>query len=101
DLTVSFTCLYRDDWRDLLGACYAVSGTYGTFPLIYWSGEARSQLWAFAAASLHLKEDPGLDGDFEGNQAHTVTLGCRKYTGDTGNFAVTTLADVKWALCTF
>lgn len=101
DLTVSFTCLYRDEWRDLLGACYAVDGTYGTFPLIYWSGENRAQLWAFAAAALHLKEDPGLDGDFEGNQAHTVTLGCRRYSNDNGNFATTTLVDTKWALCTF
>lgn len=101
DLSVSFTCLYRDEWRDILGACYAVDGTYGTFPLIYWSGEKRSQLWGFCIAAAHLKEDPGLDGDFEGNQAHTVTLGCRRYSGDTGNFATGTLVDNKWSLFTF
>jgi hypothetical protein len=98
DVEVRFTCLYRDDWRDILGACYPMDGIYGTFPLIYWQGTKPKDIWYFALPSMHLKNDITNDGDFEGNQATEVVLGQRKYSGDNGNFAATTTVDNKFAI---
>lgn len=98
DVELKFTCLYRDDWRDILGACYTMDGVYGTFPLIYWQGTRARDCWFFALPSMHLKQDIASDGDFEGNQATEVVLGMRRYTGDTGDFAATTTVDNKFAL---
>lgn len=109
DLEVKFTCLYNDDWRDMLGLCSAVdTNGYNTFPFIYWTGEKRSQLWFVACPSLQLKDDPGPgDGDFEGNMSQEVTFNMRPYRGDrtaagTGEiaFATTTCAQNKLAVGT-
>lgn len=98
DLEIRFTCLYRDDWRDILGACYSMDGVYGTFPMLYWQGTKAKDVWYIACPSLHLKEDITNDGEFEGNQATEVVLGMRPYSGDTGNFAATTTVDNKFAI---
>jgi hypothetical protein len=98
DLEIRFTCLYRDDWRDILGACYSMDGVYGTFPMLYWQGTKAKDVWYMACPSLHLKEDITNDGEFEGNQATEVVLGMRPYSGDTGSFASTTTVDNKFAI---
>ena len=109
ELEVKFTCLYNDDWRDMLGLCSAVdTNGYNTFPFIYWTGEKRSQMWFVACPSLQLKDDPGPgDGDFEGNMSQEVTFNMRPYRGDrtaagTGEvaFATTTCAQNKLAVGT-
>ena len=110
DLEVKFTCLYNDDWRDMLGLCSAVNTNgYNTFPFIYWTGELLRQLWFVACPSLQLKDDPGPgDGDFEGNQSQEVVFNMRPYRGDrdvneAGEQAFSTVATCqnKFALGTF
>lgn len=109
-LTVKFTVLYDDDFRTMLGLCRLNNGAnaYNSFPFLYWSGERANNIWFLAVPAAFVIEDPGTDGDFEGNQAHEITLGWRPYqdddvVGTAGTnvaYATTAAAQSRWALGT-
>lgn len=97
-LRTKFTLLYNSDWRKFLDA--ATSSVSNTFPLTYWEGDTIGSNWFFTLASAKLVEDPGFEGDLNGLMSQTVTLGCGKYTGDTGtsDWDGTDVIDSKWTL---
>ena len=109
-LTVKFTLLYDDDFRTMLGLCRLNNGAnaYNSFPFTYWSGETAKNIWFFTVPGAFVIEDPGTDGEFEGNQAHEITLGWRPYADDrtTGTqatpvaFSTTTAAQGRFSLGT-
>lgn len=101
-LTIKFTLLYDDDFRVMLGLCRLNNGAnaYNSFPFIYWSGEQVQNIWYVAVPAAFVIEDPGTDGEFEGNQAHEITLGWRPYDDDTGSYATTTCVDNRFAIGT-
>lgn len=109
-LTVKFTLLYDDDFRTMLGLCRLNNGAnaYNSFPFLYWSGEKAQNLWWFAIPAAFLIEDPGTDGDFEGNQAHEITLGWRPYSSDKDvgdsttdeTYSTTGAAQNRWSIGT-
>ena len=109
-LTVKFTVLYDDDFRVMLGLCRLNDGAnaYNSFPLIYWSGERLQNIWFFSIPGSFVIEDPGTDGEFEGNQAHEITLGWRPFNDDrvegtqatAATYATTTAAQNRFAIGT-
>lgn len=110
ELRIKFTLLYDDDFRTMLGLCRLNDGAnaYGSFPFIYWSGTKPQNIWFVAVPGAFVIEDPGTDGEHEGNQAHEVMLGMRSFQKDetTGTpdayvaYAVDEAAQHRWCLGT-
>ena len=110
ELRIKFTLLYDDDFRTMLGLCRLNDGAnaYGSFPFMYWSGTRPQNIWFVSVPGAFVLEDPGTDGEQEGNQAHEIMLGMRAYqkdevvgTADTYvAYSTTGAAQHRWCLGT-
>jgi len=97
-----FTTLYNADFRDFLEAC-SDSTVSNSFPISYWQGTGQGDSWFFVMAAAKMNEDPGYDGDAQGNMAQKIMLVTHEYAGDVGtaDFDGTDFVDTKFALGVF
>lgn len=86
--SLAFSALYDKTFRTYLES----TGTDAP-PLIYQRGTAAGKFVAIHIAQPILLEDPGFEGEVDGNQGQQISYGCGEYTGDSTNYAAGTAAN--------
>ena len=86
--SLAFSALYDKTFRTYLES----TGTDAP-PLIYQRGSAAGKYVAIHIAQPILLEDPGFEGEVDGNQGQQISYGCGEYTGDSANYAAGTAAN--------
>ena len=86
--SLAFSALYDKTFRT-----YLDSTSTDAPPLIYQRGTAAGKFVAIHIAQPVLLEDPGFEGEVDGNQGQQISYGCGEYTGDDADYAAGTAAN--------